>query len=105
VGPRASLNVFGEEKNLWPLPGFEPQTVCSPYSLVITEYAISALLCSVLIMRERSLESQEGLRLTELVNPVFVLEGIRKPRRLTSITDIQAELRTRIYQVRGRSAK
>ena len=62
------------------------------------------MLCSVLIMGERLLESQEEPRFTELVNPVFALEGVRKPRRLTKITDIQAELRTLTYQVRGRSA-
>ena len=47
------------------------------------------------------LESQEGPRFTEVVNAVWALEGVRKPRR---ITDIQTELRTRIYEVRGRSA-
>jgi len=103
VGPRASLNVFGEVKNFWPPPGFEPQTVQPSHC---TDCAISsALLCSVLIMRERLFESQEGPPVTELVNPVFVLEGVRKLLRLTRITDIQAELRTGIYQVRGRSAE
>jgi hypothetical protein len=36
VGPRAGLDVLGEEKNLLPLPGFEPQTVkliyCTDYT-------------------------------------------------------------------------
>jgi hypothetical protein len=91
VGPRASLNVFGEVKNFWPPSVFEPQTVQPSHC---TDCAIStALLCHVLIVRERLFEYQEGPRFTELVNPVFVLEGVRKPRRLTRITDIQAELR------------